>query len=52
MYTESLKPDLFETNTDSMLTTSFEDEEETISAEEFRDTLKKMLVKYYEDLHR
>lgn len=52
MQTESLKPDLFETNTNNMLATSFEKEEETISAEEFRDTLKKMLAQYYEKLHR
>lgn len=52
MYTESLKQNLLETKSNNMLATGYEEEEETISAEEFRDTLKKMLAQYYEKLHR
>lgn len=52
MYTESTQQDLFETNRINMLATDLDEEEETISAEEFRDTLKKMLAEHYEKLHR
>lgn len=50
MYTESLKQNLLETKSNNMLATGYEEEEETISAEEFRDTLKKMLAQYYEKI--